>query len=284
MSMAQSLETPVGPFGFLRQLVHGSTGIVLEGNKEYLFESRLSRILKEEGLPSFDALVTRLKGLPTSATLRQRVVEAMTTNETLFFRDAQPFEAMRKHILPGLAESRRPERSLAMWSAAASTGQELYSLAMLVRDLGTRFDGWNVRLVGTDISSDVLARARAGRYSQIEVNRGLPAPMLIKHFKQQGAEWQIKDELRRMCEFRPLNLIEPWPAMPRFDVVMLRNVLIYFDVPTKRQILARIADVLRPGGVLFLGSVETTLNLSSRFAETYLDKVLCYRAIAPGES
>lgn len=263
-------------FEFLRRFIYTSSAIVLEPNKDYLFECRLAPLLQREGLDSLDALVVRLGG-PSATPLRQRVVEAMTTNETLFFRDAHPFEAMRKSVLPALASSRAHERRLALWSAAASTGQELYSLAMLVAEQGARFDGWDVKLIGTDLSLDVLAKARSGRYTQLEVNRGLPAPQLVRHFDKEGVDWIVKPALRRLCDWQALNLVERWPALPAMDVVFLRNVLIYFDPDTKRRVLESVARVLRPGGFLFLGGAESTLNLSKRFVPVHVDKTICYR-------
>jgi len=265
-------------FDYLRRMVYTASAIVLERNKDYLFESRLTPLLVEEGLPSFAALVEKL-GRPGNAALKQRVVEAMTTNETFFFRDIHPFEAMRKVVLPEIAASGRDRKSLSIWSAASSSGQEIYSLAMLIREQERLFPGWSIRLFGSDISNEILAKARAGRYSQLEVNRGLPAPMLLRHFEKVGTDWHVKEDLRRMVEFRNVNLIEPLPALPPFDVVFLRNVLIYFDIEVKRRILEKFATVIRPGGILFLGGVETTLNLSSRFAELRLDKCTCYRLL-----
>jgi chemotaxis protein methyltransferase CheR len=263
-------------FDSLRRLIYAASAIVLERNKDYLFESRLSPLLVEEGLSSFQTLVDKANR-PGGAALRQRVIEAMTTNETFFFRDIHPFDLMRKTILPEIADTAKDRKTLSIWSAASSSGQELYSIAMLLREQERAFSGWTLRLLGSDLSTEVLAKAAAGRYSQLEVNRGLPAPLLVRHFTKIGVDWQIKDDLRRMVSFRPINLIEPWPALPVMDVIFLRNVLIYFDVDAKRRVLDKLASVLRPGGYLFLGGVETTLNLSSRFSEHRLDKCTCYR-------
>lgn len=265
-------------FAYLRRLIYDSSAIVLDGQKDYLFESRLGTILRQESLPSFEALVARITS-PAGGPLRQRVIEAMTTNETSFFRDIHPFDALRAHVLPQIGGANAQERSLAIWSAACSTGQELYSIAMLIREQQHRFPSWNIHLVGTDLSSDVVNKARAGVFSQLEVNRGLPAPMLLRHFTKVGPNFHVKDDLKQMVQFRTMNLIEHWPPLARFDVVMLRNVLIYFDVATKRRILDRVAQVMRPGGLLFLGGAETTLNLSNRFAELHLDKASCHRLI-----
>lgn len=265
---------------YLRRFVHTSSGIVLDGSKNYLFQARLSPLLAQEGLADFDQLIVRLNG---DRALGQQVVEAMTTNETSFFRDHHPFEALRKVILPELSATRKDQKSLTIWSAASSTGQELYSVAFLIKELGYRFPGWNIRLIGTDLSSEVVERAQTGRFSQLEVNRGLPAPVLIRNFKQVGTEWQVNEDIRKMTEFRVQNLIGAWQAMPPLDIVFLRNVLIYFDVPTRRRILDRIAPMIRLGGYLFLGGVETTVDVGARLSMVHIEKTICYQARPEGE-
>jgi chemotaxis protein methyltransferase CheR len=267
--------TPAPPAAasiYLRKLIQQSSAIVLDENKDYLLQARLWPLVQREGLASWDELVTRLSG-PTGLSLRQRVVEAVTTHETSFFRDVHPFDAFRAHVLPRL-QTRRPGATINVWSAASSTGQEVYSLAFIAAQQGA--PRANVRFYATDISTEILARAQAGRFSQLEVNRGLPATHLVRFFQREGAEWRVKDEIRNLVEFRILNLIGAWPALPEMDVVFLRNVLIYFDVPTKKQILARLAAVMRPGALLFLGSVESTLNLCDRYTELRLGKATCY--------
>jgi chemotaxis protein methyltransferase CheR len=263
-------------FEYVRALVLKRSAIVLEDDKLYLAESRLTSLARREGIASIDALLVRLRAEPNNG-LVVKVVEAMTTNETFFFRDVYPFEALRLHLLPELMRRRASERRLDIWCAAASTGQEPYSLVMLLREHFPELAGWTVRLLATDLSTEVLARAREGRYSQLEVNRGLPARLLVRYFRQQGAEWQIKDEIRKTVEFRPLNLIEPWPAMPAMDLVLMRNVLIYFDVDTKKQILSRVTRLLRPDGYLMLGGAETTLNLDDSFERVDFDRCGAYR-------
>lgn len=263
---------------YLRKLIADASAIVLDDKKDYLLQARLAPLMAKECCPTWEAFVDRLKQTGAGP-LRRRVVEAMTTHETSFFRDFHPFEALRLHVLPQLAKVDNPGRTLNVWSAAASSGQELYSIAMLIRQQGARFAGWNVRLLGTDLSGDILEKAKQGRYSQLEVNRGLPALFLAQHFVRQGAEWQIKQDIRDMAEFRTMNLIEPWPPLPQMDLVFLRNVLIYFDIPTKRMILDRMAGCMRLGGLLFLGGVETTLNLSTRFAEQPMDKTVAFRRV-----
>jgi chemotaxis protein methyltransferase CheR len=276
--MITEIVTPPPPPAaslYLRRLIQQSSAIVLDENKDYLLQARLWPLVKREGLASWDELVTRLAG-PTGLPLRQRVIEAVTTHETSFFRDVHPFEAFRAHVLPRLA-ARRAGAPLNVWSAAASTGQEVYSLAFIAAQQAA--PAVAVRFLATDISNEILARAREGRFSQLEVNRGLPATHLVRFFRREGTDWRIKDEIRAGIEFRIVNLIGAWPALPEMDVVFLRNVLIYFDVPTKKQILGRLAALMRPGALLFLGSVESTLNLCDRFTELRLGKAVCYERL-----
>ncbi len=263
-------------FDFLCRFLYERSAIVLQPGKEYLAESRLIPLAKQEGLNGITALVASLRAAPANG-LAQKVVEAMTTNETSFYRDTGPFEALRVHILPALVKATERERALRIWSAASSTGQEIYSTAMLIRDHFPQLAGWNLQLLATDLSRDVLARAREGRFNQLEVNRGLPAPMLVRHFERAGLDWQLKPDIRRMVEFRELNLSTAWPALGSFDLVFLRNVLIYFDVDTKRRILGRVRQVLKPHGYLFLGAAETTLMLDDGFERVTFDKTTAYR-------
>lgn len=266
----------VSDFHYISKLVRDHSAIVLEPGKEYLIESRLLPIVRERGHASIGDLVADLRRAP-HAPLRDEVVEAMTTNETSFFRDSHPFHALSEHVLPDLVGRRRTERSLNVWSAACSSGQEPYSLAMTLTDALANEPGWRVRLLATDLSQQMLARTREGSYSQLEVNRGLPAPMLVRHFRREGLTWRVNDALRQMIDTRVLNLAEDWPAMPAMDVVFLRNVLIYFDVAVKRQILARVRRVLRPDGYLFLGGAETTLNLDDSFERLQFGRATAYR-------
>jgi chemotaxis protein methyltransferase CheR len=267
---------PPAASSYLRKLIQQSSAIVLDANKDYLLQARLWPLVKREGMGSWEELVSRLAA-PTGVPLRQRVIEAVTTHETSFFRDVHPFDAFRAHVLPRLAAA-RPGASVQVWSAAASTGQEVFSLAFIAaQQAAPRVD---VRFIATDISTEILARAREGRFSQLEVNRGLPATHLVRFFDREGTDWRVKQEIRSIVDFRILNLIGAWPSLPEMDVVFLRNVLIYFDVPTKKQILARVASLMRPKGLLFLGSVESTLNLSDRFAEVRFGKATCYERLA----
>jgi chemotaxis protein methyltransferase CheR len=247
-------------FDFVCRLVRDRSGIVLEAGKEYLVNARLTPVARQCDLESVSALVGRLRAGPDGG-LAARVVEAMVTTETSFFRDLHPFETLRTTVLPELIRRRQNERRLGVWFAACSTGQEPYSLALLLREHFPQLAGWRLDLLATDLSAEALARARAGRYSQIEVNRGLPAVLMIKYFRQHGATWELNEDVRRMVEFREMNLTRPWPPLPTADLVFLRNVMIYFDVETKKVILGRVARLLRPDGYLLLGAAETTLNL-----------------------
>ena len=263
-------------FNFIRTLVRERSAIVLEPGKEYLVESRLAIVARDAGYASVEHVIAELRARGCT-TLQKQVIEAMTTNETFFFRDVHPFDALRQSVLPELIRRRAAERRLTIWCGAASSGQEPYSIAMLLRERCPELAGWQVRILATDISDEMLARARAGRYGQVEINRGLPAPLLVKHFRKDGLEWQLSDEIRRMVEFRPLNLIDPWPALPAADIVFLRNVLIYFDVETKRGILGRVRRLLRPDGYLFLGGAETTMGIDDAFQRQQIGKAVCYR-------
>jgi len=263
-------------FNFVRQLVRERTAIVLEDGKQYLVDNRLSQLARREGLTSAQDVIDRLRAAPAGP-LQRKVIEAMTTTETLFFRDAKPYEALRNTILPELVRLRGGERRLQLWSSACSSGQEPYSLGMLMREHFPALGAWSVRVLATDISTEMLARSRIGRYSQLEVGRGLPTSYLAKYFDKAGRDWQIRDDVRKMIEFRELNLAGPWTAMAPTDLVMLRNVLIYFDVATKRQILARIRKILRPGGFLMLGTAETTMNLDDGFELQRSDGTTYYR-------
>jgi chemotaxis protein methyltransferase CheR len=257
-------------FDFVCRFVRDRAALVLEPGKEYLVETRLTPIVRTNGLESISGLVNRLRTNPADG-LAARVVEAMVTTETLFFRDHQPYESLRTTVVPELIERRAGDRRLSIWSAACSTGQEPYSLAILLREHFPQLAGWDVRILATDISTDVLAKAKAGRYSQIEVNRGLPAGLLLKYFRQHGTTWELNEDVRRAVEFRELNLATAWPPLPMFDLVFLRNVMIYFDVPTKKAILGRLVKQLRLGAYVLLGGAETTFGLDDSFRR--VDKV-----------
>jgi chemotaxis protein methyltransferase CheR len=263
-------------FEFVRKLIYERSAIVLEPSKAYLVDARLTPIVRREGLASLGDLVARLRA-ESFGELHRTVVEAMTTNETTFFRDVHPFDALKRHVVPSVLSRKAQERTLNVWCAACSSGQEPYSIAMLLRESFPQLASWTIQIIATDLSNDILERAKRGVYSQLEVNRGLPAVLLVRHFKRQGVEWQVSDDLRAMVTFRPLNLIESWPLLPRMDVIFLRNVLIYFDVDTKKAILAKVRRVLHTEGYLFLGGAETTTNLDETFERVQFEKSGCYR-------
>jgi chemotaxis protein methyltransferase CheR len=263
-------------FEYIRRFVQQHSAIVLDDTKEYLVTSRLEPLAKRECTGSLDELVRRLR-TRAWGDLHSQVVEAMTTNETSFFRDGGPFEALRKEILPALIKRAEPTRQLDIWSAASSSGQEAFSIAMLIDHNFPALAGWKVQVLGTDLAQSMVSRARTGVFKQLEVNRGLPAPMLIKYFEREGLDWKVKDVVRRRTAFHQMSLTDRWTSIPPMDVVFLRNVLIYFDVATKRQILERVRRVLRPDGALFLGSGETTLNLDDNFQPVQFEKTMFYR-------
>lgn len=263
-------------FALVRRVVHEAAAIVLEDGKEYLVESRLLPVAREQGLPSVTELVERLRHDPSART-RTLVVEAMATNETSFFRDGHPFQALADHILPELLAARSAERRLTVWSAACSSGQEVYSTAILLQEALADRTGWTTRIIASDISSPMLDRTREGLYSQLEVNRGLPVHRLMQYFTREGTQWRVHDSLRAAVETRRINLAGSWTGLPQMDLILLRNVMIYFDVPTKRRILAHVRSLLRPGGYLVLGGAETTLNLDEDFERVSLGSMSAYR-------
>ncbi|GAB2694043.1 CheR family methyltransferase [Thalassiella azotivora] len=262
-------------FGFVRELVLRESAIVLERGKEYLVESRLLPLARKAGATDVDAYITRLRTRPDLAASKS-VVEALTTNETSWFRDGDPFAALASTVLPELAAARAGKRRLRVWAAACSTGQEPYSVAMTVLE-NQSLAGWDVEILATDLSEEVVARGREGRYTQLEVNRGLPVTQLVRHFTRDGADWRISPDLNRMVTFRTLNLIRPFPPLGTFDVVFLRNVLIYFDVATKRQVLAQVRKVLAPDGYLFLGAAEMTMGVDDAWERVPAGRSSMYR-------
>ncbi len=263
-------------FDYLRALVKDHTAIVLDAGKEYLAETRLAPLLSEHGCTSVQELVMQLRRQSFNG-LHRKVLNAMTNNETWFFRDANCFAALTGFVLPEMVKRRARERKLAIWSAACSSGQEPYSIAMALCEQ-FHLPGWSLSILGTDFSTTILERARTGLYRQMEVNRGLPVTLLTRYFKQQGLHWQLKPEILAMVQLRFLNLAESWnETVPPADIVMLRNVLIYFDVETRKAILGRIRRVLRRDGFLFLGCAETTLNLDVGFEVVQAGKYVCYQ-------
>jgi len=250
-------------YDYLRKLLKDRSGLVLSADKQYLVESRLTPLARKAGIASLGELVAKLRS--NNERLAVDVVEAMTTNESFFYRDKIPFDHFRDTIMPGLLAARARERRLRIWCAAASTGQEPYSLAMCLKEMKDKLAGWRVEILGTDLSAEVLEKAKAGVYSQFEVQRGLPIQMLVKHFSQVGDTWQISPEIRAMVQYRPLNLLSDFAHLGSFDVVFCRNVLIYFDQETKIGVLNRIARLLDPDGFLVLGAAETVVGLTDAF-------------------
>lgn len=263
-------------FAFLRALLYERSAIALGADKEYLLESRLRPVARAHGYPSAADLLAELRRTPNLA-LERHVIDAMTTNETSWFRDVQPFEALRRHVLPERISHNASSRRLSIWSAACSSGQELYSVAMLIDSSFPELAGWTIDLLGTDLSSEMVGRARLGRFSGLEMNRGLPAAMLVKYFTRIGSSHQVRDELRQRCRFEQLNLARAWPPMARFDIILLRNVLIYFDTETKTRVLEAARRQLAPSGYLLLGSAESALGLGVGFQAVKAASTIVYR-------
>ncbi len=249
-------------YEFVGQLLKQRSGLVLAPGKEYLLESRLTPIVRERGLSSLDELVAELRR-PTSEDLKVQVTEAMTTNESFFFRDNTPFDLFKQDMMPALHAARGAQKRLRIWCSACSTGQEPYSLAMLLKEMADKIVGWRIEIVATDLSSEVLEKAKVGMYSQFEVQRGMPITLLVKYFSQVGEMWCIDAGIRAMVDYRKLNLLESFAHLGRFDIVFCRNVLIYFDQPTKAKVLAGITSLMAPDGYLVLGAAETVLGIST---------------------
>ncbi len=251
-------------FEFIATLLKQRSGLIVSKDKVYLLESRLVPVARKHGHGTLDALIAKLRSGAPEALVKE-VVEAMTTNESFFFRDGKPFDLFRTETLPYMLKARAAKKSFRIWSAACSTGQEAYSLAMILREEAAKLAGWKVEIVGTDLSTEVLDRARAGLYTQFEVQRGLPVQLLIKNFTQKNEMWELDPAVRAMVQYRPLNLLGDLSSLGTFDVVFCRNVLIYFDQPTKTSVLERISKTMPADGVLFLGGAETVLGISDRF-------------------
>ncbi len=251
-------------YDFLRGLLKQRSGLDLSADKQYLVESRLVPLARKAGLPGIAELVQKMKGGGAEA-LTTVVVEAMTTNETFFFRDKIPFDHLRDTILPMLQQSRAGRKSLRIWSAACSTGQEPYSIAMLLKEKAQALSGWRIEIVATDLSQEVLEKSRSGIYSQFEVQRGLPIQLLVKYFAQVGELWQLNSEIRGMVQHRQLNLLQDFAHLGKFDVIFCRNVLIYFDQETKISIFDRMAKVMEADGMLMLGAAESVVGITDAF-------------------
>ena len=261
-------------YEYLRKLLKDHSGLDLSADKQYLIESRLLPLSRKSGLPGISELVQKMKA--GSPALIAQVVEAMTTNETFFFRDKVPFEHFRDSIMPEIIKARAARKSIRIWCAAGSTGQEPYSLAMCLKEMSAALAGWRVEIIATDLSQEVLEKSKAGVYSQFEVQRGLPIQLLVKHFKQNGELWQISPEIRAMVQHRQLNLLHDFSSLGTFDVIFCRNVLIYFDQDTKINIFGRLARIMEADGFLVLGAAETVVGLTDVF-KPFPDKRGLYR-------
>lgn len=280
------MELTTSEFDYLRHVVHEQSAIVLEPGKEYLIESRLAPVLRAEGLDSYESLINGLRG-HDAARLRGLVIDAMTTNESSFFRDTHPWETLRTELIPQLIESRRAVKRLTIWCGATSSGQEPFSLAMLIHEYFPDIAAtWTVRISGIDLSPTMVHKSNEDRFSQLEVNRGLPATMLMKYFKRDGKDWQIDRKVLDMVEFREGNLIDPatWAKVPLVDGIFIRNVLIYFDKTTRQGILDRAYDRLRSDGFLMLGSSETAVGLDSAYERIQFGKTVVFRPLSVDRS
>jgi chemotaxis protein methyltransferase CheR len=256
-------------YEYLRKLLKDQSGLDLSADKQYLIESRLVPLSRKAGLAGIPELVQKMKA--GSASLVAQVVEAMTTNETFFFRDKIPFDYFRQSIMPEILKARAARKSVRIWCAAGSTGQEPYSLAMCLKEMESQLAGWRVEIIATDLSQEVLEKSKTGLYSQFEVQRGLPIQLLVKYFKQNGEFWQINPDIRAMVQHRQLNLLHDFSQLGTFDVIFCRNVLIYFDQDTKINIFSRLCKIMEPDGFLVLGAAETVVGLTDAF-KPYPDK------------
>ena len=263
-------------FEWVCKLVRDRAGVALSKDKTYLVESRLAPLIEDVGVSSIGQLIAQLRRQPFNS-IHRRIIEAMVNTETCFFRDDYPFDVLKKYILPELIQQRQTSRILNIWSAACSSGQEPYSIAILLDGHFPQLFAWHVQLIASDISNQMLDRARQGCYNQQEISRGLPPSLREKYFQHSSNKWQIDAKIRQRVEFTHVNLVENWPSMPQMDIIFLRNVLIYFDLRAKQTILTKARQLLQPDGYLFLGGGETTLNLDPAFEPIQLDKAICYR-------
>lgn len=261
----------------LRTLVRQRAGIVIDRSRDYFIDLRIAALAADEGFADAPALLEALRTEESWGVLHRRAAEALAIAETSWFRDVHPFEALRRQVVPELLHRRADRRELRIWSAACASGQEPYSVAMLLREHFPQLDGWRVRLLGSDFSAHMLRRTREGLYSQIEVNRGLPAQSLVRWFRREGLDWRLRDELRGTVELREINLTAPLPMLPKQDVVLLRNVLLYFDGPTRRAVLSAVHGLLADDGLLFLGGGETTLAMDDSFEPVTLGRSTAWR-------
>lgn len=254
----------VKDFEYIAQLLYQRSGLVITQEKAYLLESRLNPVARKWDLDGFEALISAMRSKQDESMIVD-VTEAMTTNESFFFRDNRPFEQFKDIVLPYLLEARKTAKKLRIWSAAASSGQEPYTIAMILKEEAAKLAGWNVEILATDLSKEILSKAQEGLYSQFEVQRGLPITLLMKYFTQDGEKWRINDDIKKMVTYRPFNLLDSPSGLGTFDVIFCRNVLIYFDQETKGQVLDRMAKIMPGDGYLYLGGAETVLGISDSF-------------------
>lgn len=254
----------INDFDLYRDLLKEKSGLTLTPDKSYLLDSRLTPVARKHNFANLEAMTMALRAMPP-ADLIKDIVEAMTTNETSFFRDSKPFDQFRDVVIPHLLKSRGGLKKARIWCAAASTGQEPYSLAMVIKENAAKLPGWTFEIIATDIDTAVLETAKKGDYSQFEVQRGLPIQMLMKYFEQKGDRWHIKQEIKSMVQYKPFNLLTPMAALGKFDLIFCRNVLIYFDRETKAAVLNNMAALLPEDGFMFLGGAETVLGITDAF-------------------
>jgi chemotaxis protein methyltransferase CheR len=274
MLKASTISEP--DFHYVCDLARKLASIELETGKEYLVQARLAPLAAESGCGDLAEFVRRVRA-EENGPLAGRVIDALTTNETLFFRDCHPFDALRKVILPELIARRADTRRLAVWSAAASTGQEAYSFSILLKESFPELANWDLEILGTDLSSTALNQARQAKYAKIEINRGLAAQLLVRYFHQEGTRWVLREDVRQMVRFSEMNLAGYWGDLPLFDFVFLRNVMIYMSLETRRKILSKVRSHLAPDGYLLLGSSENLLQTSEGFEPVEIENSLFYR-------
>lgn len=273
--MEQTALCPVD-LDYVRDLVRTRSAIVLESDKAYLVHSRLDPVAKKEGVGSLPELIQKLRLAPYGA-LHKTVVEAITTNETSFFRDLTPFHVLRDLVLPEIITRKGQSKRLNVWCGASSSGQEPYSMMFTIFEHFPELKNWVIQFIATDLSEEMLVKCRAGKYTQLEVNRGLPVACLTKFFSKKSMGWQVQEDIRRRIDFKLMNLIGSWLPFPTIDIVFLRNVMIYFDMETKKQILGNIRKILDPDGYLFLGGAETTINIDDQYERVAVGGTSCYR-------
>lgn len=251
-------------FEYISTLIKSRSGLVLTPDKSYLLDSRLMPVARKHGHPGLDELISAVRASKDEKVIVE-IVEAMTTNESFFFRDIKPFDLLRDEVLPPIIEKRAARKHLKIWCAAASSGQEPYSIAIVLKEMGAKLAGWNIDIVGTDISNDILKKAADGKYSQFEVQRGMPIQLLLKYFDKKDETWEVKPEIRNMVKYKYFNLLDNLAPLGGYDIVFCRNVLIYFDAETKGKVLEQIASLMPEDGMLFLGGAETVLGVTDRF-------------------